>query len=217
MEENEGGRLDVPGVPEAALVPLAGSAAGAFGGRIVRLLFLDVDGVLNCHDWDAKAQSCRIRHKCVAQLNRIVRATGVKIVLSSAWRYMIHGKAMTLDGFGYMLRTHGGCGLTPIDCTMPDEHCANCGHRHTKRRDNRLRYDDEGNPVCVGCGKTSHRGAQIAAWLNECRWPVKRYVVIDDCDYGIRDSGHPLVQTSWNWGLSRRKADEAIRILEGNS
>jgi len=67
------------------------------------VLFLDIDGVLNGHDFDVAAQSTRIQYRCVRQLNRIIKATECKIVLCSAWRYMLlkrprHKPAMTLTG-----------------------------------------------------------------------------------------------------------------------
>jgi len=73
----------------------------------MKLLFLDVDGVLNHHGFVTGAQSCNIVPECVGRLNRIIAETDCKIAISSAWRYMIHGGAMTLRGFEYMLRTHG--------------------------------------------------------------------------------------------------------------
>lgn len=121
----------------------------------MRVIFLDIDGVLNGHDWDEDAASNRIRPECVAMLNRIVSATGAQIVLSSAWRYMILKGAMTRLGFDYLLRTHGGCGLHVIDTTEPD--------------------------VTMGADE---RGQQIANWL-ATHDPVDSYVVLDDEDYGI--------------------------------
>ena len=89
----------------------------------MKVLFLDIDGVLNrlpC--FDAVAESNTIERECVGQLNRIIHATGCKVVLSSAWRYMVHGKAMTRQGFAYMLRTHGATAeLDIVGCTAKDE------------------------------------------------------------------------------------------------
>lgn len=84
------------------------------------LIFLDIDGVLNGHSWNDAAQSNTIDRECVTHLNRILRETGAGIVLSSAWRYMIHGGAVTTTGFEYLLRTHGVrlckiVGITPRD------------------------------------------------------------------------------------------------------
>jgi hypothetical protein len=63
-----------------------------------KILFLDMDGVLNAHEWLGEAGSCDVRHDCVLRLNRILHETGAAIVLSSAWRYMVHGGDMTLPG-----------------------------------------------------------------------------------------------------------------------
>jgi len=73
----------------------------------MKVIFLDIDGVLNGHEFCEHAKSCGINPECVCELNRIIAATDAKIVLSSAWRYMVHGGALTLKGFEYMLRTHG--------------------------------------------------------------------------------------------------------------
>lgn len=64
------------------------------------ILFLDIDGVLNDHT------SNTIDRTCVHVLNQIIAATDCKIVLCSAWRYMILHGAMTLKGFEHLLRSH---------------------------------------------------------------------------------------------------------------
>ena len=80
------------------------------------LLFLDLDGVVNAsYDSD----QAMILPRCAAQLNRILKATRARVVISSAWRVWVHGRLMTLQGFSRMLRTHGiECqvvGVTPAD------------------------------------------------------------------------------------------------------
>jgi HAD domain in Swiss Army Knife RNA repair proteins len=86
-----------------------------------KVVFLDIDGVLNNHNWSEEAQSCLIIPECVAELNRVLRVTQAKVVVSSAWRYMILGGAMTLRGFSYMLQTHGVRRLSIVDTTVADE------------------------------------------------------------------------------------------------
>jgi len=71
-----------------------------------KILFLDIDGCLNGHEYDAKAESSWIKPECVIHLNRVLTSTGCNIVISSAWRYMILNGACTLRGFEYLLRTH---------------------------------------------------------------------------------------------------------------
>jgi len=66
----------------------------------VKVIFLDVDGVLNYSEcWsrpESKGKGTLIWDKdCIAQLNRIVKETGAKIVLSSTWRlYQDHYNAV---------------------------------------------------------------------------------------------------------------------------
>ena len=70
-------------------------------------LFLDIDGVLNGHRAHGNGY-CGIESKCVEQLNRILAACpNVKIVVSSAWRYIHGGGDMTRRGFEYLLASHG--------------------------------------------------------------------------------------------------------------
>ncbi len=72
-----------------------------------RILFLDIDGVLNSHAQNA-AGVCGIDPACAARLNRILAVShDTLIVLSSAWRYMVLGGELTLKGFEYLLVTHG--------------------------------------------------------------------------------------------------------------
>lgn len=177
-------------------------------------LFLDVDGVLNGHDRPDGSPYCTIRPTNVAAFNLILRERSPQIVLSSAWRYMVHGRSMKLDGFAYMLHTHGVVPIVNriVGLTCPDEHCAHCGHRHTRRRGNTLAFDSDGLALCRRCGKHSRRGDQIARWLaeNPTEGP---YVVLDDLDLGIIAAGHPFVQTDGTAGLTEADAREVIELL----
>ena len=88
----------------------------------MKILFFDIDGVLNDHKWNDVAKSCSIKKECVEEFNRIIHETDCKLVISSAWRYMIIGASMTLKGFEYMLRTHGCTQKMDIlDMTPSDE------------------------------------------------------------------------------------------------
>lgn len=191
-----------------------------------KILFLDVDGVLNGHDFHEGAQSNTIRRNCIDQLSAILKATNCHVVLSSAWRYMILGNAMKLGGFEYLLRTHGCVGIAGKlhGITCADEDCAHCGAKHrrnlgiyrrvnAKRRSAR-RFDERGYFVCPDCCKPSSRGDQISRWLRDYG-PVDRYVVVDDEDYEVTDCGHPLVKTDGACGLTAKDAKKAIRILNG--
>lgn len=73
----------------------------------MKLLFLDIDGVLNNHTplesgyngiCYARAHLLNVILDCVPDL---------QIVVSSAWRYMILEGAMNLKGFAHLLAIHG--------------------------------------------------------------------------------------------------------------
>lgn len=125
-----------------------------FPGETV--LFLDIDGVLNGHEYDREAESSTLRPALVARLNRVLRETGCAIVLSSAWRYMVLNGAMTLNGFGYLLRTHGvRVGASLVGATG---------------RDPQTEDPEE-------------RGRLIQAWVTANR--VERFAVVDDMQGGF--------------------------------
>jgi hypothetical protein len=55
--------------------------------------------------------------ECAQRLNRIIQETGAGVVLSSAWRNLIHSGEMTAKGFQCLSETHKVCcqvlGATP--------------------------------------------------------------------------------------------------------
>ena len=154
-------------------------------------VFLDIDGVLNAHEFDHDAQSNLVDRDKVARLNRILRETEAKIVLSSAWRYLIYAGAMTLYGMDYLLRTHGVIAGRLVGVTGPDETTG-----------------------------SNERGGQITRWIVGEGWDLYgetgRHVVIDDRDLGVSAAGHPLVMTDGKTGLTDADVDKAIRILKGD-
>ena len=151
-----------------------------------KLIFLDIDGVLNCHG------HADFEPSCVEQFNRVLAATEARVVISSAWRYLMLDqpdcpKAMTISGFGTMLRTHKIFGLVIVGHTGPDE-----------------LFDEDPNP----------RGRLIRHWLKENRGePISRYVVVDDEDNGITEHRLPFVRTDGNKGLTVEAADQIIQVL----
>lgn len=73
----------------------------------MKLLFLDIDGVLNDHTRMASGY-CTIHTDKGDLLNQILDAhSDVQIVISSAWRYLVTGSHMTVKGFENMLLTYG--------------------------------------------------------------------------------------------------------------
>lgn len=153
------------------------------------VLFLDIDGVLNGHDYSPDAESSTIRKECVVNLSRILTQSDCKVVIISAWRYMILGEAMTIKGFEYMLRTHGLAGIKDRIVGI-------------------TRKDYESGQV----ENSTERADQITEWLGEHK-EVSNYVVLDDLDLG-HSLFHPFVQTDGKVGLTAQDVEKVLHIFK---
>lgn len=70
----------------------------------MRIIFLDIDGVLNCSDSKSRCGSfIGIDNKKVKLLKQIVYETGAKIVLSSSWRIGWDKNSELCDSHGIYL------------------------------------------------------------------------------------------------------------------
>lgn len=176
----------------------------------MKVLFLDIDGVLNDHTWLPEVLCGQIHGDCVFELNRVLRATDARLVVSSAWRYLMYRGEMNLQGLEWLLRSHGVLagrlvGITRRDTMVRGPYSGKLGE---------WPLDDE-------------RGLQIADWLKAsadpaARYdsfikvgdePVSKYAVVDDLDLGITACGHPLVRTDGRRGLTPADADRLIELL----
>ncbi len=163
----------------------------------MKVLFLDIDGVLNANgSYKADSESRNLDPRCVANLNRLVQTTDCKIVLSSAWRYMILNGAMTIKGFQYMLRTHGVTKYLEIIDTLP--------------ADNQLEF-------VAGSNKAPGRGQAIHEWVEKAKPEAKpeKWAIVDDLDvsYGICKECPNFVQTNPNVGLTEEDTTRLLEIL----
>lgn len=161
----------------------------------MRLLFLDIDGVLNTHEFDPEVLSGTLHRDKVILLNEVLRETEAKLVISSAWRYLIHRREMNLTGFEWLLRSHGIIAGRLVGITRPDT--------------TRQQTDYDGRPETWV--QVNERGDQIGDYLKETKH--SGYAVVDDLDLGISTSGHPFVRTDGNIGLTREDADSLIQLL----
>lgn len=171
----------------------------------MKILFLDIDGVLNAHEYVPEVGCGQIHPDKVARLNRVLAATDARIVISSAWRYLCHRNEMNLDGLGWLLRSHGVLKDRLIGVTRPDTMRSN-GHVPG--------YAYSGVPGSWPVG--DERGQQITDWLNmfsDEDSKVISYAVVDDLDIGIAAAGHPFVQTDGTVGLTDADANLLINLL----
>lgn len=149
-----------------------------------RVVFLDLDGVLNSDAWfDARELRAvnttyltyNIDPVALARLNRLCATTGAYLVFASTWRH------------GYSLRrlnrefTRAGCTARFIGKT-PDL-------------------------------PNAPRGLEIARWLADYHAPICAFVILDDgADMG--DLQPRLVQTDHQVGLLDTDVDRAIALLK---
>lgn len=168
----------------------------------MRIIFLDIDGVLNSSNWlqerkledperlagwDDLSRAARrevesIDPNAVALLNRIIYDTGALVVISSSWRNSVPltviDEVLCFRGFkGHII------GATP----------------------QLLRHSSGGLVI------SETRGREIDEWLNVVEG-VDSFVILDDCD--DMEPEQPLVLTNPLVGLEEHDVDLATEILE---
>lgn len=175
------------------------------------LLYLDIDGVLNDHQ-PLPNGYCGLVPVCVQNLCKIlVELPDVNIVLSSAWRYIMHKRDITPRGFEYLMMIFGA----PYDviherivtCTDTDEHtCLDVG---LMEADAELDYEwlkENGMDLRVLQIERS------SEWLF-CGRSDGVYAILDDLPL---DSPH-LIQTDGAIGLTEADADRVIEYFRVRS
>jgi len=183
----------------------------------LRVVFLDMDGVLNSnayfklihdriaqgiHDESSLQQyaSGMIDPETVQLLNKLVKATGAVIVISSSWR---HAHPMT--HISLMLRFRGFEGYV-IGCTpeLPRGFKTEAFAQFLDVTSDDMRERFKG----IGC-----RGNEIQAWLDAVH--VESFVILDD-DSDMAHLNPYFVKTSVAEGLQEEHVEKAIAILLGN-
>lgn len=152
----------------------------------MKVLFLDVDGVLNSAERPAQCREggiMGIDPVLTSRLVRVLLATGAKVVVSSAWRI---------------------CGIDPgsrfFDClSAADPTGLVLGRIIGKTADGWARRDCD-------C-----RGDEIQLWLDSHK-DVTAFAIVDD-DAGMGHLEDHCVRTSWAEGLTEELADKLIEKL----
>lgn len=159
-----------------------------------KILFLDIDGVLNPKWWERKVSvdkfGCAFDSKCVAYLKKILDETGAEIVISSSW------KCMGLADMQNMWKKRSLPGKV-VDIT-PD-----------MMSDEMLLNEEIGslNPL-------DNRGCEIKGWLSKHKSEELRYVIIDDMDDMLPEQLPYFVQTDADTGISIENVKKAVMILK---
>lgn len=153
-----------------------------------RVLFLDVDGVLNCPEtWarkDGQRGTFRICPDRVKLLATMLDATSAMVVLSSTWRKFD-------DHVAYLKKR-----ASVVTCRLHD--------------DWRTIEEDFKPPIDF----RPMRGREIKEWLS--RHPeVTEYAIVDDDSDMLPEQSKRFVQTSFREGLTDRHAIALIALLRG--
>lgn len=143
----------------------------------MKVIFLDIDGVLNSRRYDRErdpATQGNIDVTRLPLLKRLVEETGAVIVLSSSWRRHWDSDPAGRDDVGAELdRVFGDAGLSVFDKT----------------------------PELGG----DNRDGEILAWLDARGGEVERFVILDDIPFGWGDLADRLVRTNPLKGLGLMK------------
>lgn len=181
----------------------------------MRVIFLDVDGVLNSEAYGRKLEdrhrelghtepspegkttcdcfklSNQIDRDAVARLNRLVAASEAKIVISSSWRKLFDPPELRR-----ILSEHGL--VAEIIGETPD------AWDETARFDMKMEYGNDGDRL--------FRGHEIDYWLRYTGKDVDRFMILDDgSDMAMHRNR--LVQTDPEIGLCDEDVELAIRVM----
>ncbi len=154
----------------------------------MKVIFLDIDGVLNSRAYDRKRNrdgQTDIDETRLPLVKEIVDETGAKIVLSSTWREHWNTDTQKCDE----------------DAVYINEVFAKFGLEiYGKTPDLGLDFD---------------RPDEIKAWLNSAEEKIESFVIIDDYRYAWGSLSDSFVKTNPNFGLGLEEehVQKAIEIL----
>lgn len=165
----------------------------------VKILFLDIDGVVNSV---VTAQ----RHRGVIGIDpymailvdRIVQATGCKIVLSSTWRLFENSREEVRQQVGEFIA------CTPSMPLM--------GGAEMCERGKEIKAWLEANPT-IKCDTPTSCPQNSRAMCNGHK--IERFAILDDNSDMLPEQSENFFKTSWSTGLTQEIANEVIKYLNG--
>ena len=164
---------------------------------MMKVIFLDIDGVLNTQDWHSRKTNDTPRDEfgwvfdpvAVENLAHIIKETGASIVISSSWKFLGLAKLREM----WKIRNLPGIVLDITPNTISDELLLNAN------------LDEMKLGVC--------RGNEIKEWLSKHKGEVSNYVIIDDFDDLLPEQDDHVVLTDTLIGITEFDAEKAIAIL----
>lgn len=153
----------------------------------MKIVFLDVDGVLNYRGCDSYYGGVYfVAEDKIQLLAKIIHATGAKIVLTSTWRYGAMDLALGMDSFEADLYE-----------ALADA------------------LEEYGLEIYGHTGKNKGiRGLEIESWIADAEEEPETFVILDDLDIGqFGQYENYLVQTDFRTGLEEYHAELAVQML----
>jgi hypothetical protein len=161
-----------------------------------KIIFLDIDGVLNVYCKDRDEFGCTFHKHFVDNLKWIIEKTNAKIVISSTWK---------IDGLEIMKKMWEKRNLPGdvIDITPST-------------------VDVVKNGICKFYDQVD-RGHEIQLWIDNNKNKIETYCVIDDDNDMLQSQKNNFVRTANNkdhedcvdigYGLTHKCAEKVINIL----
>ena len=153
----------------------------------MKIIFLDIDGVLNHEEWYDKVVTSKIKPinqdldpSSIGKINRIISLTDAKIVLSSSWRV--------------------------------DSNCSTTLYKSGLFKDSII----DKTPY-IRHDENHMRGFEIQKWLDETGYKISSYVIIDDDKDMLDSQMNNFIQTSRWTGITDEDVDNCIKILNNET
>ena len=171
-----------------------------------KVIFLDVDGVLNSDR--TLYEDISLEDDLILNLKEIVNKTKAKIILSSSWRLYTEAIAKLMDKLDKFGLAISGMTCDGVDLDWLEKYEFDATKKYL---DTKFDYD-ENKQIKI----THDRGAEIFKWLHDhddCT-----YVILDDEIEDIKPyfNESAIVKTSYKTGLTKEDVKKAIQILNKN-
>lgn len=159
-----------------------------------KVIFLDIDGVLNSRQWFMNEYSknkprFQIDPKTIKRLNHIIYKTSAKIVISSTWR-----SGREIDWFNWVFNLHGFNGLvigkTPI-----------------------INHDKVIIPRGIEIMEFYGTHYGYPAYFKEHPSRLYSYVILDDDSDMLYEQKDNFIHTDFEYGLLDHHVPKIINIL----
>ena len=171
----------------------------------MKVIFLDVDGVLN--STASLMSDDSLEEALLLNLKTLVEKTDAKIVLSSSWRVMFNALRSLMNRLGNLGMFIFGMTQDGVSWKWAKQH-----HLKPSEKYHDVYTNWEGKKFDI----STDRGLEIYKWLDEHK-DVESFVILDDEDFDIKNYfPKQLVKTNFNTGLTAADVEAAYKILMGD-